>query len=38
VKAGMTAIGHTAGPVRSPLLDLSQTELEELTRLIGDRS
>ena len=37
VKAGMTAIHRTAGPVRSPLVDLSQTELEELTRLIGDR-
>ena len=38
VKAGMTAIGRPAGPVRSPLLDLSQTEFEELTKLIGDRS
>jgi len=37
VKAGMTAIQRTAGPVRSPLVDLSQTELEELTRVIGDR-
>jgi 5-dehydro-4-deoxyglucarate dehydratase len=37
VKAGMTAIHRTAGPVRSPLVDLSQTELEELTKLIGDR-
>src|SRR5438270_2436038 len=37
VKAGMTAIHRTAGPVRSPLVDLSQTEFEELTRLIGDR-
>jgi 5-dehydro-4-deoxyglucarate dehydratase len=38
VKAGMTAIGRPAGPVRSPLVDLSQTELAELTKLIGDRS
>ena len=38
VKAGMTAIGRPAGPVRSPLVDLSQAELEELTKLIGDRS
>jgi 5-dehydro-4-deoxyglucarate dehydratase len=38
VKAGMTAIERSAGPVRSPLVDLSQTELEELTKLIGDRS
>jgi 5-dehydro-4-deoxyglucarate dehydratase len=38
VKAGMTAIKRPAGPVRSPLVDLDQTELEELTRLIGDRS
>jgi 5-dehydro-4-deoxyglucarate dehydratase len=38
VKAGMTAIGRPAGPVRSPLVDLSQIELEELTKLIGDRS
>src|ERR1700737_1877289 len=38
VKAGMTAINRSAGPVRSPLVDLSQAELEEMTRLIGDRS
>jgi 5-dehydro-4-deoxyglucarate dehydratase len=37
VKAGMTAIHRTAGPVRSPLVDLSPTEHEELTKLIGDR-
>jgi 5-dehydro-4-deoxyglucarate dehydratase len=35
VKAGMNAIGRPAGPVRSPLVDLSQAELDELTRLIG---
>jgi 5-dehydro-4-deoxyglucarate dehydratase len=38
VKAGMTAIRRPAGPVRSPLVDLDLTELEELTKLIGDRS
>jgi len=38
VKAGMTAIGRPAGPVRSPLVDLSQAELEELTQLIGNRN
>jgi 5-dehydro-4-deoxyglucarate dehydratase len=38
VKAGMTAVGRPAGPVRPPLVDLSHAELEELTKLIGDRS
>jgi len=38
VKAGMTAIGRPAGPVRTPLIDLTQSELAELTTLIGDRS
>ena len=38
VKAGMTAIGRPAGPVRSPLIDLSEQELAELKKLIGDRS
>jgi len=38
VKAGMTAIGRPAGPVRTPLIDLSDAELTELTTLIGDRS
>jgi len=38
VKAGMTAIGRPAGPVRTPLVDLSKAELAELTKLIGDRS
>lgn len=37
VKAGMNAIGRPAGPVRSPLVDLSQAELKELTELIGNR-
>ncbi|CAM5243694.1 MULTISPECIES: 5-dehydro-4-deoxyglucarate dehydratase [Streptomyces] len=35
VKAGMTATGHSAGPVRPPLTDLSAAELDELTRLIA---
>ena len=38
VKAGMTAVGRPAGPVRTPLVDLSKAELAELTKLIGDRS
>ena len=37
VKAGMTAVGRPAGPVRSPLTDLDAAELQELTALIGDR-
>lgn len=35
VKAGMTAIGRTAGPVRSPLTDLTPGELAELSALIA---
>ncbi|MFD5451264.1 5-dehydro-4-deoxyglucarate dehydratase [Streptomyces sp. NPDC127100] len=35
VKAGMTATGHSAGPVRPPLTDLTAPELDELTRLIA---
>ena len=38
VKAGMTAIGRTAGPVRSPLVDLTEQELSDLKKLIGDRN
>jgi len=38
VKAGMTAVGRPAGPVRTPLTDLSQEELQVLTELIGGRS
>lgn len=38
VKAGLNAIGRPAGPVRPPLVDLTQTELEELTKLIGSRN
>ncbi len=38
VKAGMKAIGRAAGPVRSPLVDLTEQELAELKTLIGDRN
>lgn len=35
VKAGMTAVGRPAGPVRPPLVDLTAGELAELSDLIG---
>jgi 5-dehydro-4-deoxyglucarate dehydratase len=38
IKAGMKAIGRPAGPVRPPLLDLTEAELQELTKLIAGRS
>jgi 5-dehydro-4-deoxyglucarate dehydratase len=38
VKAGMRAIGRPAGPVRSPLTDLDQSEREALTKLIAGRA
>jgi 5-dehydro-4-deoxyglucarate dehydratase len=38
VKAGMKAIGRSAGPVRSPLTDLSEAEYQELARLIAGRT
>ncbi|HEY4355197.1 MAG TPA: 5-dehydro-4-deoxyglucarate dehydratase [Acidobacteriaceae bacterium] len=38
VKAGMTAVGRPAGPVRSPLVDLGDAEIAELKALIGDRT
>jgi 5-dehydro-4-deoxyglucarate dehydratase len=38
VKAGMKAVGRPAGPVRSPLTDLSESEYQELARLIAGRS
>jgi 5-dehydro-4-deoxyglucarate dehydratase len=38
VKAGMKAIGRSAGPVRPPLTDLTASEFEELSRLIAGRS
>jgi 5-dehydro-4-deoxyglucarate dehydratase len=34
VKAGMTAIGRSAGPVRPPLSDLTPAELDQLTVLV----
>jgi 5-dehydro-4-deoxyglucarate dehydratase len=37
VKAGMTAVGRSAGPVRTPLADLTGEELDILKTLIGDR-
>jgi 5-dehydro-4-deoxyglucarate dehydratase len=37
VKAGMTAVGRPAGPVRTPLTDLDASELEALTQLIAGR-
>jgi 5-dehydro-4-deoxyglucarate dehydratase len=38
VKAGMRAIGRPAGPVRTPLTDLDQNELDALTKLMAGRS
>lgn len=38
VKAGMKAIGRSAGPVRPPLTDLDVNEVDELKRLISGRS
>jgi 5-dehydro-4-deoxyglucarate dehydratase len=38
VKAGMKLIGRDAGPVRSPLIDLSPDEMKELEVLIGKRT
>jgi 5-dehydro-4-deoxyglucarate dehydratase len=38
VKAGMKAVGRPAGPVRPPLTDLAEAELNELTKLIAGRS
>lgn len=35
VKAGMTAIGRPAGPVRTPLMDLNDGEMAELKALIA---
>jgi 5-dehydro-4-deoxyglucarate dehydratase len=34
VKAGMTAVGRHAGPVRPPIRDLSDADLADLTALI----
>ncbi|WP_263419130.1 5-dehydro-4-deoxyglucarate dehydratase [Terriglobus albidus] len=38
VKAGLKVVGRPAGSVRTPLLDLTPQELEELKVLIGNRS
>lgn len=38
VKAGLTAVGRSAGPVRPPLIELEPNELEELKKLIAGRS
>lgn len=38
VKAGMTAVGRPAGPVRTPLIDMTAEELQSLTTLIAGRS
>jgi 5-dehydro-4-deoxyglucarate dehydratase len=35
IKAGMKVIGRPAGPVRSPLTDLSEPEVAELAALVG---
>jgi 5-dehydro-4-deoxyglucarate dehydratase len=37
VKAGMTAVGRPAGPVRAPLTDLNDSEMDALKQLIGGR-
>jgi len=38
VKAGMRVIGRPAGPVRTPLTDLEESEVDALRRLVGERS
>lgn len=38
VKAGLKVVGRPAGSVRTPLLDLTPQELDELKALIGNRS
>lgn len=35
VKAGMNVVGHPAGPVRTPLTDLTQAETAELAELVS---
>jgi 5-dehydro-4-deoxyglucarate dehydratase len=37
VKAGMRAIGRPAGPVRTPLTELDQSEMDALSKLIAGR-
>lgn len=38
VKAGMRAVGRPAGPVRTPLTDLDQSDMGALSRLVVGRS
>jgi 5-dehydro-4-deoxyglucarate dehydratase len=38
VKAGLKAVGRSAGPVRPPLTELESGDFDELKRLIADRS
>ncbi len=38
VKAGMRAVGRPAGPVRTPLTDLDESEMDALRKLIAGRS
>ena len=38
VKAGMRAMGRSAGPVRPPLMDLTESEFGELKTLLAGRS
>ena len=38
VKAGLAAVGRSAGPVRPPLTALEPNEIEELTKLVAGRS
>lgn len=38
VKAGMKAMGRSAGPVRPPLMDLTEGEFEELSILLEGKS
>ena len=34
VKAGMRTVGRSAGPVRPPLVDLENCEMQELSKLV----
>jgi 5-dehydro-4-deoxyglucarate dehydratase len=38
VKAGMRAVGRSAGPVRTPLTELDEQEMQQLKKLIAGRS
>jgi 5-dehydro-4-deoxyglucarate dehydratase len=35
IKAGMKVIGRNSGPVRSPLTDLNESEIEEVAALVA---